>query len=275
MIFYTWATDKTDVRLYELKESAKRHNIELKFLGEGITNWNHFMKISLLYNELKKLDDNEIVCAVDAFDVFFQDDVARIEQEFLNIKCDILFSAERGYSDQYQKYKAFYDNLKCDSPYRYLNSGVIIGYASALKKAFRENWYFKLLHLFDLYRYAGIGAKMVTSIFDRINSRNANESDFPGYFSRWYRCSDQTLLGRVYARNSGSISMKMDHATRLNWCTAFEWDDIEKHYKVDKGKLVNLYTMNIAPIIHVPFTKRHRDVFEQLFRTCCVDHHSS
>ena len=72
-------------RLSRMLNSAKINNIEIIPIGEGldINDGGRFNGKNLwLYEELLKLDDDEIIMCVDAFDVIFLSDETEIKQSF-------------------------------------------------------------------------------------------------------------------------------------------------------------------------------------------------
>lgn len=265
MKFYTWANNLEDERLYEIKKSAERYNIPLEFLGVGINPFNNFQKSKLLYNALKELDDNEIVCAVDAFDVFFQNDAESIEKKFITNDCHILYAVERGYSQQYEKYKGYYDKLNFSSPYRYVNAGTIIGYAYALKIVYSTPLHLKLIEIIN--HSPGLVKKFrkPTNSFRKRVLKQTLTQPALGQYAPWYFISDQTVLGRNLALNPKHLDIKADYQTDLYWCAAFEWDNIGDHFYLHNGKIFNSHTRRDPPIIHVPFESKYRSVFKMLF----------
>ena len=265
MRFFTWANDPNDVRISELKKSAERNKIDLHYMGAGIKNFTMSMKAKLFLEALSELDDGEIVCAVDAFDVFFQDDEQSIEERFLSSRCDVLIAVERGYSHQYVKYKSYYDEIETLSPYRYVNAGTVIGYVSALKKIYTHPWPYKIPSLIDDNKFLKKKLFKLTRWFRKKMALKMVEPPELGHYAPWFHFSDQTLLGRYVATNPDNLEIKLDHNTDLFWCTAFEWENIVKHYKILDGKLINLHSNNAPSIVHVPFESKYRQVFTSLF----------
>ena len=141
MNFYYWA-DGESPKLSELLRSAASNGISPKPIGDGHmkTNWpQSLFKQRSLYEAVKGLPEQDLVCATDGFDVFFQRDADYIHEQFLSFGCDVVFSAERGYSHQYRRYQAFFENSATSSPYKYLNAGSVIGYAGALKRLYEPH----------------------------------------------------------------------------------------------------------------------------------------
>lgn len=88
-------------------------------------------KINLLKNELNNLKENEnpIVLFTDGYDVIFLNDLNNILSKFLEMKANILFSAEP-YCWPNVELASKYPDV--DKGNRYLNSGMYIGYAADL-----------------------------------------------------------------------------------------------------------------------------------------------
>ncbi|KAK9501159.1 hypothetical protein O3M35_002249 [Rhynocoris fuscipes] len=133
----TVATDETD-GYKRFMRSADVYNIPVKVLGmhekwEG-GNMNYRgggHKVNLLRRALKPYKDNtsKIVMFTDSYDVIFLGGVDQILQRFIELDSRLVFSAEVFCwpdEDLASKYPV------TESPYKYLNSGGLIGYASDL-----------------------------------------------------------------------------------------------------------------------------------------------
>jgi len=127
-----------------LKVSAEKYGHELIVLGWG-EKWKGLIwKFELMREYLKGLDQNEVVCFVDGFDVLILEDPKTIEEKFLkNIKGDknkILISREE-YSDKpiENTFLLFLQSLvytKCKN--EYINSGTYMGVVSTLVDLFQN-----------------------------------------------------------------------------------------------------------------------------------------
>ena len=263
MYFFTFTHSIRARQLGILKESAKRNGITLEFLGDGLKRFSTAKKIDLLYSRLKTIDDNEIVCAVDGFDVFFCASAPEIENRFLAMDCDCVISSERAYSHQYKKHREFFDNQTTSSPYLYVNSGSIIGYAGALKKIYKPSLSMKLQsklftasNINKLKRYLARAAKFLS----------IKDFDQNIVYSYIYY-TDQQHIGRFVAKNSKkNINIKLDYDTFIFWCCAWEWRDIQKHFYLKNNRIVNIHTNNDPLIVHVPGWRAHRNVFTDLYK---------
>jgi len=203
-------------------------------------------KMNLLYKELCKLDENEIVCAVDALDVFFCSDKDLIEQMFISLGCDCLISAERGYSHQHRRAKKFYDSIPTQSPYRYINAGSFMGYAGALRKMLSPT-------LATIYL-----PKIFTKIRYTMKRLKLDKIPTPYYF-------DQKHMGKYITKNPDNINIKLDHDTKIFWCAALEGGDIDNHFKIEGSRIVNRHTNNAPLIIHVAGWNKYKDALDRLF----------
>lgn len=125
MKFYTWCNDKSDSRLNRLNKSAELNNIKIEPIGEGrdINEGGRFNGKNLwLYEELLKLDDDEIIMCVDAFDVIFLSDETEIKQKFLKMKTPILYGAERQSAGCFHGDVKKLRKLASRSKYKFFNS---------------------------------------------------------------------------------------------------------------------------------------------------------
>ena len=77
----TFATDSS--RLKYLKETAKLKNLEIHYIMKD--KWNGFFDKILYTREfLSRIDDNDIVCFIDAYDVILLRDISTFEDDFLS-----------------------------------------------------------------------------------------------------------------------------------------------------------------------------------------------
>jgi hypothetical protein len=88
-------------------------------------------KLLRLQEYITKLQDDEIVMFIDAYDVLIVADKEVILQKFLNLHTPFLMSAEKNcypYAELADAYPT------TSSPFRYINSGGFIGYVRNLKE---------------------------------------------------------------------------------------------------------------------------------------------
>jgi len=117
------------------KKSASEHGIEPHFLNEGpwgglISKPKHLLKY--LEREGSKFG---IICSLDAWDTLLVSSLDAIVAKFKGIDAPIVFNAERccfPRTDLAEKHPVAL------SPYRYLNSGFILGYTEAVIEMLRE-----------------------------------------------------------------------------------------------------------------------------------------
>ncbi len=114
-----------------LLESAKKNNIDLNVLGMG-EKWQGFgWKFTKMIEYLEKVNKDEIVMFIDAYDVIFIDDISKIEKKFLEIKSKNNFKIFIGV-DLIPKniiYKYLYKKVFSNNNKNNINSGVYMGYA--------------------------------------------------------------------------------------------------------------------------------------------------
>ena len=259
--FFSFSNNINNDNLSILKESAMAHGIHVMILGNGLKKFSTTIKLDLLYKELCKLGDREIVCALDGFDVFFSGSGEEIKRRFQNSKCDILISAERAYSHQFPKYRQFYDQLKIDSPYRYINAGSIIGYAGALRKMYKSSLSLKL----QQRMYTAPNINRIKRSSEKLAKAMGYEKFDKGFIYSHIYYTDQQHIGKYIAKNPDRLKIKIDHDTLLFWCTAFEWKDIKKHYKIENSRIINVNTNNDPLLIHVPGWRAYKKVLLELF----------
>ena len=128
---YTYATDEH--KLQYLKETANIFNMNIHYVLKQ--QWNGFFdKIVGMIDILNKLNDNDIVCFIDAYDVLCNGSHEELLLKFKQYNCHILFGAEIGCFPEF--YRNDYPSTNNLTTYDYLNSGGYIGYVHALRKIF-------------------------------------------------------------------------------------------------------------------------------------------
>lgn len=135
----TVATDEDKMEI--LRQSAQRNQIKLVNLGKNVE-WRGGdmaagqgggQKINLIRQHIANLPDSTIIIFVDGYDGLFLDNLETIRERFVDFDCDILFAAEKNCWPDPDMWVQF---PKSDTPYRYLNSGLFMGVAGALKSFF-------------------------------------------------------------------------------------------------------------------------------------------
>lgn len=123
-----------------LRRSAEYHGIEFTNLGLGVewggtdmTGPGGGHKVNLLREYVRSLPDHHVVLFLDGYDTFFAGDLDTIVRRYFGFGCRVLFAAERDLWPD----RTVYHPLS-HTPYRYLNSGLFIGEAGALKDITRE-----------------------------------------------------------------------------------------------------------------------------------------
>ncbi len=119
-----------------LVESVKRHNNNLITLGFN-KEWVGFnTKFKLMYHKLEELDDNDIACFVDGFDVICVRDLNELINIFLEIKerekCSIIAGWDNIRNIFTRITASFYFTKKNNSTI--INSGTYIGLVKDIKK---------------------------------------------------------------------------------------------------------------------------------------------
>jgi hypothetical protein len=126
---FTFLTDEN--RIESLKKSANLFNVNITYIQNKI--WNGYVdKIIAIENVIKDIDDNDIICFIDAYDVLLNNTEDEIISRFKDYNCDVLLGAELNcYPNTYKN--RFPDTT---TNYKYINSGGYIGYKYAIKKIF-------------------------------------------------------------------------------------------------------------------------------------------
>lgn len=142
LVMYTYASHKAG-DFCDLLKSCARAKLFLRVLGFGgdESKRNIGAKLPAMAAEMANLDDDLITLFVDAFDVIVVNSAEHLLNEFLKLDQVLVFQGEKGcwpqvtYTDGYRICTEVYP--PSPTMYRYLNSGVYIGYAWAVKKLFK------------------------------------------------------------------------------------------------------------------------------------------
>ena len=149
---YTVASDES--KMAKLYQSAKIAGIEVNRIE--VVHWTGFIdKILLMKQIVDAMDEDDIVCFVDAYDVLVFSDAEEIVRKFRASGKSILLSSELNCyppenRDRYDLIEYFTfeqdeaagtwgtDKTRCfTTNYKYLNSGGYVGYAGAIKRMFQ------------------------------------------------------------------------------------------------------------------------------------------
>jgi GR25 family glycosyltransferase involved in LPS biosynthesis len=146
IIHYITVSTKDTPELQRLLESGKKFNWDITVLGlemdttefrnMDIYNRNFQMKLYLVKDYLKNLNDNDIVLFSDAWDVVVIGTKETILEKYKKFKKPIVISAEKTCWPDKDRANQ-YDTL--EEPFPYVNSGGYIGTVKALKTIF-ENY---------------------------------------------------------------------------------------------------------------------------------------
>ena len=137
---YALTVGSDDEQCWRLYATAKDHNLKVRNVGSNVT-WKGSdmsgpgggQKINILRSYLDKLADHDVVLFMDGYDTFTVSNLEEITRRYLEFKCKVLFAAEQFlWPDESLEFP------ECDTPYRYLNSGLYIGRVDELKRIFSD-----------------------------------------------------------------------------------------------------------------------------------------
>ena len=187
-------------------------------------------KISSLLTYLDKVNDEDIICSTDGYDVLYVQSADQVMTSFLGFKTEILISGECYCSHHFPETKKYFQKLHKKTTYPYLCSGLIIGYALALKSMLKEmlswNWY-SLEQEFN--KYQNIGS-----------------------------FNDQTLFGLYFTKPNNRI--EIDTEGKLFWTMTKARFDIDEHVSFE-SQLKNNINNTFPGIIHVPYIRKYYPAF--------------
>jgi hypothetical protein len=189
-------------------------NVEILVLGQGEGEYTGLSdKPRILYNAIKNgLIKEEIIVFVDAWDVVFASSVESVVNRFKDFNTEIIFGAEKNCFPSC--FKREYDRLGSSSSYKYLNSGVIIGYT---------------------------GAMMIT--LEAMDAPNLPVDYYDGRTGRNYHFNDQANYMDMFLRKP--VNMKLDYGCAI----AQNMQDVEEGDLDFSGDRIRNTETNTYPMI--------------------------
>jgi hypothetical protein len=135
MTFHIFTYFNQPEKAVYLMDTAKLHRLQVENLCTTST-WNGFQdRILAIYEKLKTLPEDDIVCCVDSYDILVNSSAERIVEMFKQENCEILYGSE-------MLCYPFHINSETyptsPTPFRYLNAGCYIGYVRSLRKLFSD-----------------------------------------------------------------------------------------------------------------------------------------
>ena len=123
--------------LDQLTQSAEHAGVTVTVLGMGVKYTANAMKLDLFIEGAGKIPDNDYILAVDAYDVLLLPAIRDLIPGFKKFGTPILFSAEKGCFPDAGIAELF-PKLEPGAPFRFLNSGSIMGKAKDMKRMLAE-----------------------------------------------------------------------------------------------------------------------------------------
>lgn len=126
----TVATEE-NVGLNQLRHCCREFGIDLRVLGMGIPYPGHGYKLSQLQNFVRHVAKDDVVLFVDAYDVLILADKKTILEKFRAKNVPFIISTESNCWPLTSREAEFPPS---PTPFRFINSGGIIGYAGHIRK---------------------------------------------------------------------------------------------------------------------------------------------
>lgn len=126
----TYATHSE--RLIYLQKSAKRYNVNVKIIF--LEKWKGFKsKVFDIIRYCDKLNEDDIVCIIDAYDILINKSLDQLESDFKSKNCDMIIGSELNIFPSFANIPI---ENKIHSNYKYANGGFHIGYAKKVYELF-------------------------------------------------------------------------------------------------------------------------------------------
>lgn len=214
MKLLAWSIEENEQDTYinakYLIESAKVFDQQVEFIGVGKKFGELFDKITILREYIDTLSENTFLVCIDGYDTLINKDLSTLKNEFDKLSTEIIISSEKIFTYQWNTFKDKFDTI--ESPYRYVNSGTIIGFSDAIKNMLDE-----CLELHKNHK---------TTI-------------------------DQGVVGVwVYENFENKHKVVLDTNTRFTWVVSGEWNVLKEASK--NLEIINPTSGNKPFIIHSP-----------------------
>jgi hypothetical protein len=234
MKLLAWSIEENENDTYTnaryLIESAAVFNEQVEFIGVGKKFVELFDKITTLRDYINNLSKNTFLVCIDGYDTLLNKDLSTLKDDFEKHNTKVIISTERIFTYQWNTFKDKFETIS--SPYRYVNSGTLIGYSDDLKIILDE-----CIELNKIYP---------TEI-------------------------DQGIVGVwVYKNLENTNRVKLDIDCEFTWVVSGEWETLGKIS--ENPEIINPTTGNKPYIIHspgngatsnfIPFKKAYKSIIK-------------
>lgn len=234
MKLLAWSIEENRENTYEngkyLINTSNIFSQNVNFIGRGIKFSMLFDKLTILREYIKTLKENTFLVCIDGYDTLINKDLSTLKEDFEKHNTKILISTERIFTYQWDRFKDKFETIS--SPYRYVNSGTLIGYSDDLKVMLDE--------CIELNRL------------------------FPTEI-------DQGIVGVwVYKNLENSNKVKLDIDCEFTWVVSGEWETLGKIS--ENPEIINPTTNKKPYIIHspgngamsnfIPFEKAYKNIIK-------------
>jgi hypothetical protein len=141
VLHYLTIATKPHSNLNRIKTVLSKHGDTIAVMGLEINaDMSGFgIKLNIIKNYIKNLDNSDIILCTDAYDIIINSTLNEIKKRFISLNINLLFGAEKGCWPDVHK-KNMYKTQSYDFPY--LNAGGFIGYVGVIKE---------ILNKFNIY----------------------------------------------------------------------------------------------------------------------------
>jgi hypothetical protein len=215
--FYTWGKSTDDPRGRILNESCRLNGIGVKVIPcSRISD-----KPATLAKALIGTPDDQLIVCTDSFDVICFGGREATVEAFESFSCDLVFGAESLCFHHLRSSIARFEESADRGAYNYLNSGMFMGRAGALREM--------------LAMLASWDAAAIEETFQ--------ESGAPGSFN------DQTLFGHYATQYPERIVLDRD--ARLFWNLVSDAARLDRAIEFDGMRILNRITGTKPSYVHV------------------------
>ena len=242
MHYFLWAPSHSDRRIRLTRESA----IRLGFNPTVVLCKATPEKPATLHARLSALGDQEIVLCTDAFDVLCAEPPGTVREKFLSARKEIFFGAESLCFHQMPVARRHFELTAGGAPYPYLNSGMFIGFAGAIRE---------MLQTFSLWNW------------HELKRQFESDPENPGRFD------DQSLFGMYAALNPETVGLDKYAHIFLN--LSRHYSSLSSDLAWVSGKVINRLTGSSPSFLHLTQVRKYYPSYLKLAEQLGIEVRSS
>lgn len=187
-----------------LISTANKYGIQVHFVGEGTKYTADIDKLFTLRQYLEKIDEDELVVCIDAYDTLINRSLVELENEYINLDTEVVISGERLFTYQWHTFQDKFELI--ESPYRYVNAGTLLGRCEYVRKMVDE-----CIRLLDIHKTKVDQGVLGVWVYQNIDNTKKVKLDTSCQFF-WVTSAEHQALKEV-SENSSIIKNNFTNTT--------------------------------------------------------------